>query len=140
MVRHLRCVYIDQKLGFITFRSLIKRFTRYRREDRVDPLQTAKEPEFQGRLISLYLLGLDCRLALSKRQQKVALDQLAHSQRNRQQDDVLRELFRAGSQPRVRAEWLEKELKRISADLPAFRWYREIELQAGALAQRLRQI
>lgn len=135
--------YLDPAVPTLSFRSLFKRFTRYRREDCLSPLQTAKEPEFEARLRSFYLLGLDCSLAVSKRDHKLALDQLSQSQKNWQQDGILKDVFRAGAQPRVRAEFLERELVRLRSDLAKFQIaedYRSIELQAGTLTQQLREI
>ena len=135
--------YLDPAIPTLSFRSLFKRFTRYRREDCISPLQTAKEQDFEARLRSFYLLGVDCSLAVSKRDHKLALDQLSQSQKNWQQDGILKDVFRAGAQPRVRAEFLERELVRLRADLAKFQIaedYRSIELQAGTLTQQLREI
>lgn len=133
--------YLNPKVPTLSFRSLFKRFSRYRREDCISPLQTAKEQDFEARLRSFYLLGLDCSLVVSKRDHKLALDQLSQAQKNWQQDGILKDVFRAGAQPRVRAEFLERELTRLRADLEKFQVaedYRSIELQAGALTQQLR--
>jgi hypothetical protein len=50
--------YLNPDVQFLSFRSLFKRFARYKREDCLYPLQTARELDFDGRLRSFYLLGL----------------------------------------------------------------------------------
>jgi uncharacterized protein YydD (DUF2326 family) len=135
--------HIDPAAPLLSFRSLFKRFSRYRREDCLDPIKTYKEPDFDAKLRSLYLLGLDWSMAVSKRQQKLDLDAIDHTLKNWQTDQVLHEMFRAGTQPKLRAEWLEREIPRLIEDRDKFQVaedYRAIELQAGALTNRLREI
>src|ERR1039458_5958911 len=125
---------IESDVPMLSFRSLFKRFARYKREDCLDPIITKKEGEFEARLRTLYLLGIDCSLVVSKRQRKLELDQISQSLSNWGSDAVLHEMFRAGSQPKVRAEWLEREIPRLKRDLDAFQVaedYRAVEIEAG---------
>lgn len=134
---------LDPELPGITFRSLFTRFGRRFVEDCIDPVITHKESEFDGQLRSLYLLGADCHLVTAKKDHKMRLDELKRSLKNWNTDHVLHEMFRAGSQPKVRAEWLDKEIPRIKADLSRFRVaedYRAIELEAGEHTKALREI
>jgi hypothetical protein len=127
---------LDPHIERLSFRALFRRFARYEREDCLDPLKTNKEPPFDAQLRSLYLLGLDCSLVQSKRRHKTELDNLKQTAKTWQHDQVLKDMFRAGAQPKVRAEWLEKEIPRIKADLQNFQIaedYRAIELQASAM-------
>jgi uncharacterized protein YydD (DUF2326 family) len=127
----------------LSFRSLLKRFARHSREDCLDPVRTSREPDFDAKLRTLYLFGLDCSLAVSKRQQKLDIDSINRTLHSWQGDGVLRDVFRAGAQPKMRAEWLDREIPRLKADRDKFQVaedYRAIELQAGELTGRLREI
>lgn len=132
---------IDPHIEGLSFRSLIRRFARHEREDCIDPLKTKRETPFDAQLRSLYLLGLDCSLVQSKRRHKNELDNLKQTSKTWQHDQVLKDMFRAGAQPKVRAEWLEREIPRIKSDLESFQIaedYRAIELQAAELTNRIR--
>uniref|UniRef100_I2PWL9 DUF2326 domain-containing protein n=1 Tax=Desulfovibrio sp. U5L TaxID=596152 RepID=I2PWL9_9BACT len=135
--------HIDPTIPELSFRSLVKRFARYEVNDCADPLSTAKEPDYQAQLRSLYLLGVDCFLALSKKRNKEAFDNTKYSQTNWKDDEVLKRIFRAGAEPKVRAEWLESEILRLQDQRDNFKVaedYREIELQANDLTSTLRKI
>lgn len=134
---------LDPAVPGLSFRSLIKRFTRYARLDCVDPIRTNGEQDYDGRLRSLYLLGFDVSLAVSKKKHKNDLDDIARSLKSWQEDHLLKEVFRAGAQPKVRAEWLEREIARLKSDLSKFKVaedYRAVELEAGELTKQLREI
>jgi uncharacterized protein YydD (DUF2326 family) len=133
---------IDPQIEGLSFRSLVRRFTRHEREDCIDPLKTNRETPFDAQLRSIYLLGLDCSLVQSKRSYKNELDALKQTSKTWQHDRVLKDMFRAGSQPKVRAEWLEREIPRIKHDLDNFQIaedYRSIELQAAELTSKIRE-
>lgn len=133
---------LDPHIEGLSFRALFRRFARHEREDCLDPLRTNKETPFDAQLRSLYLLGVDCSLAQSKRRHKTELDNLKQTSKTWQHDQVLKDMFRAGAQPKVRAEWLEKEIPRIKADLQGFQVaenYRAIEVQASELTSQIRE-
>lgn len=133
---------IDPKIDGLSFRSLVRRFTRHEREDCIDPLKTNRDTPYDAQLKSLYLLGLDCSLVQSKRRHKTELDNLKQTSKTWQHDQVLKDMFRAGAQPKVRAEWLEREIPRIKHDLDNFQIaedYRAIELQASELTNQIRE-
>lgn len=134
---------LDSKVPFLSFRSLIKRFARYRREDCVNPLRMNKEPDVEALFRTLYLLGLDCSLAVSKQKNKLVLDEISDAEALTKNDVVLREILRAGTQPRLRLEWLNAEIPRQRAEIDGFQVaenYRHIELEASELTGRLREI
>jgi len=134
---------LDPELPEIKFRSLFTRFGRRLVEDCVDPVITHREQEYNGHLRSLYLLGVDCYLIASKKQHKKRIDELKIALRNWSTDSVLHDMFRAGSKPKVRADWLDKEIPKIKDDISRFRVaedYRLIELTAGDLTKELREI
>jgi uncharacterized protein YydD (DUF2326 family) len=136
-------VFFLDGLPYLSFRSLFKRFARYSREDCLLPIKTAREPDFDARLRTLYLLGIDCNLVVSKQQLKKELDTINHTIKNWQHDQVLKDVFRAGTQPKVRTEFLEKEIPLIKRDLDNFQIaedYREIELEAAKITMELRAI
>ncbi|MBI4773768.1 MAG: hypothetical protein HY788_06240 [Deltaproteobacteria bacterium] len=112
---------LDPELQGITFRSLFTRFGRRLVEDCVDPVVTYKETEYYGLLRSLYLMGADCELVIAKKKNKNLLDELKKSQKDWKKDHVLHEMFMTSGQPKVRAEWLDKEIPRIKALLNRFR-------------------
>lgn len=133
----------DPTIAGLTFRSLIKRFARYRREDCVEPLRMNKEPDFEALLRSLYLLGVDYALAISKKRNKLTIDEIHDAEAVTKSDDVLRDIFRTGSQPRIRLEWLNAEIPRHRAEIELFQIaenYRTIESRASQLTDRLRDI
>lgn len=135
--------YLNPDVPSLSFRSLFKRFARYTREDCLDPLKTKKEQEFEARLRTLYLLGLDWSLAVSKRQHKLELEAIDRTLKTWQEDTILHEVFRTGTQPKLRAEWLDSEIPRLIEDRDRFQVaedYRAIELQAGELTNQLREL
>jgi uncharacterized protein YydD (DUF2326 family) len=133
---------LDPGLPGLTFRSLFTRFGRHYREDCNDPLRTKKEPEFDADFRSLYLLGLDCRLALSKRDNKVELENIQRTTKVWKQDGVLRDTLLASGQPKVRLEWLEREIPRLRSDLNQFQVaenYRAVESNIDDLTKQMRK-
>ncbi len=133
---------LEKEIGGLSFRSLFSRFARLKQSDCLDPIATASEQDYDSLMRSSFLLGVDPILILSKKQNKLELDSLRESEANWKKDTVLHDMFRAGSKPKVRAEWLEKEIERIRADLDAFQVaedYRQIELSADELTKRLRE-
>ncbi|RKZ71104.1 MAG: DUF2326 domain-containing protein [Candidatus Parabeggiatoa sp. nov. 1] len=134
---------IDENLSGLSFRSLFTRFARLLREDCDAPIKTHKEPEVDANLRTLYLLGIDCILVAQKKAQKKRLDELKHTLNTWKNAHVLHEVFRAGSQPKIRLEWLEREIPRLKADLKRFKVaenYRAIEAEAQEKTEFLRQI
>jgi uncharacterized protein YydD (DUF2326 family) len=133
----------DEGVPGLTFRALIKRFARYKREDCVDPLRMNQEPDFDAEIRSLYLLGLDCSLAVLKQATKFELDAIKQTGEIWKSDNVLRDMLRSGAAPRLRAEWLDREIPRLREELQRFQVsenYREIQNNASDLTSRLREI
>lgn len=102
-----------------------------------------KEQDFEALLRTAFLLGIDHNLILSKRNNKQELDKVSQSLKNWQDDDILKDMFRAGSQPKVRYEWLEREIPRLQDELNAFQvheQYRAIENETNSLTIKLREV
>ncbi len=134
---------IDDNLAGLSFRSLFTRFARLLREDCDAPIKTHKEPDVDAHLRTLYLLGIDCILVAQKKAQKKRLDEIKRVLKTWKNDQVLHEAFRAGSQPKIRLEWLEREMPKLKADLKRFKIaenYRAIEAEAQEKTEHLRQI
>jgi len=127
----------------LTFRSLIIRFARLLREDCIAPVKTHKEGGFHASLRSLYLLGID-HLPIAKKQSlKKLLDDIKFSQKSWKEDQVLKDIFRAGTQPKVRLDWLEREIPRLKSNINNFEIaenYYDIEQQANRMTKQLREI
>lgn len=127
----------------LSFRSLVTRFGRLRPQDCEAPTKTSRETPYEALLRSCFLLGVDTSLVASKHNSRLDLDAIEKSKSNWKTDSVLHETFRAGTNPKVRAEWLEVEIDRVDTDLRAFKVaedYRQLELTAGQLTARLRDI
>ncbi|WP_373239719.1 DUF2326 domain-containing protein [Kluyvera ascorbata] len=134
---------LENNIPYLSFRSLFKRFSRYTRDDCISPTRTKKEQDFEALLRTAFLLGIDHNLILSKRNNKQELDKVSQSLKNWQDDDILKDMFRAGSQPKVRYEWLEREIPRLQDELNAFQvheQYRAIENETNSLTVKLREL
>lgn len=111
---------LSEKKDFLTFRSLIKRFSRYLKEDCNDPIKIYKEQDVEAYLRTFFLLGLDYEFINSKKIYKKRLDNLKTTIKNWEHDPVLHELFRAGHEPKLRLEWLQREIPSLENDLQHF--------------------
>ncbi|MDS0021561.1 DUF2326 domain-containing protein [Enterobacter hormaechei] len=134
---------LENNIPYLSFRSLFKRFSRYTRDDCITPTRTKKEQDFEALLRTAFLLGIDHNLILSKRNNKQELDKVSQSLKNWQDDDILKDMFRAGSQPKVRYEWLEREIPRLQDELNTFQvheQYRAIENETNSLTIKLREV
>ena len=134
---------LENNIPYLSFRSLFKRFSRYTRDDCISPTRTKKEHDFEALLRTAFLLGIDHNLILSKRNNKQELDKVSQSLKNWQDDDILKDMFRAGSQPKVRYEWLEREIPRLQDELNTFQvheQYRAIENETNSLTIKLREV
>jgi uncharacterized protein YydD (DUF2326 family) len=134
---------IDPQLPGLTFRSLFSRFARYAKEDCLHPLLTKKEEEADGRLRSLFLSGLDCSLAVAKKNNKITLSQIKNTKKTWNEDHILQDIMRAGSDPRARFEQLEREIPQLSSDLHKYQIaenYRLLEWQESEITKLLRKI
>lgn len=134
---------IEPQIPGISFRSLFSRFARYAKEDCLNPLNTHKEEDADGKLRSLYLLGLDCSLAAAKKKDQLELLDIKKTKKTWSEDHVLKDIFRAGAKPRVRFEWLEQEIPKLTSALHAYQVaenYRLLEWHESELTKQLRQI
>jgi len=134
---------LSKQQSNLSFRSLLTRFARYLREDCHEPMKTHKEADVEAQLRTFFLLGLDYEAIANKKAHKKRLDDLKKTIKNWDNDPILHELFRAGNEPKLRLEWLEKEIPRLEKDLAQFdiaENYHGLELEAQKLTQQLREI
>lgn len=127
----------------LTFRALVKRFTRMVKGDCEKATYTAKENEYPALLRTIFLLGIDYQLVLNKHLSKLELDKSTKLINQYKEDPILLDFFRAGTQPKVRLEFLEKEVPRLKEDINNFKVaddYRDIELEANKLTSFIRDI
>lgn len=142
-LNELGIFYLDPKVPNISFRSLFKRFARYEREDCISPLRMKKEGEYDALLRTLYLLNVDTNLVVSKQISKKELDDFKKLENSWKTDKLLHDLFRAGASPKVRFEWLEKEILRLTHDIDNAKVsedYRKIEEFSNELTLELREL
>ena len=132
---------LREKQELLTFRSLIKRFSRYEKEDCLDPLKTAKEDDAPALLRNFFLLGLDCDYVQQKITHKKRLDDLKKAIQIWKDEPTLHEFFRAGHEPKLRLQQLDREIPRLEIDLDKFdvaENYHELMLDAQYKTNQLR--
>lgn len=135
--------YLPEKKDFLTFRSLIIRFTRYLKEDCNNPIKTYKEEDVPALLRTFFLLGLDYDLINNKFTNKKRLDDLKKTINNWKSDPILHELFKVGHEPKLRLEWLETEIPRLENDVKNFdvaENYYELTLDVQRKTNQLREL
>lgn len=111
-----------EDINFLTFRSLLSFFLRpkngsYIRYDRPQP----EWKEYQSVLCQSFLLGLDYYRAVQKYEQKKRLDEQSCLANRYKQDNELREFYLGEKNAEVELLELGSEIKRLEADLAAFR-------------------
>lgn len=134
---------LSEKKDYLTFRTLIKRFSRYLKEDCNDPIKTHKEPDAEALLRTFFLLGLDYEFIINKKTNKKRLDDLKNTIKNWKNDPILHDLFRAGHEPKLRLEWLEKEIPKLETDLSSFdvaENYHDLLAEADDKTKQLRSL
>lgn len=134
---------LQNNIPNLTFRALVKRFARVSKADCENATSTAEEKDYVALLRTIFLLGIDHQLVLNKHLSKLELDK-ANKLINQYRDDpVLLDFFRAGTQPKIRLEFLEKEIPRLKEDIDKFKVaddYRDIELEANRLTALIRDL
>lgn len=134
---------IEKNLSGLSFRSLFIRFARQLREDCNDPIKTHKENDPEALLRTLYLLGVDAAPIVTKQANRKRIIDIKQTAKNLGNDQVLREIFRTGTQPKLRAEWLDREIKKLRDDIARFEVavdYRDIERVADDKTTELRKL
>lgn len=134
---------LQNNIPNLTFRALVKRFTRISKADCENATSTAEEKDYVALLRTIFLLGIDHQLVLNKHLSKIELDKSNKLINQYKDDPILLDFFRAGTQPKVRLEFLEKEIPRLKDDIDKFKVaddYRDIELEANRLTASIRDL
>lgn len=129
-------------IPYLSFRSLFKRFSRSSKADCEGPVRTESEDDYTALLRTIFLMGLDCNLAIKKHTSKLELMEANKWIGQYKKDPTLLEFFRAGTQPKVRLEHLEREIPKVKQDISEFKVaedYRDIEEEANQLTIDLRE-
>jgi len=127
----------------LSFRALFKRFARLKQADCEHPDSTSAETPYAALVATLFLLGLDVTLASHKNKHKQTLDDLKKAKRIWRDTPELQELFRGGTDARVRANWLKEKIPRIRADLEGLviaENYAHLEQAANEMTRELREL
>lgn len=127
----------------ITFRSLIKRFARVEKADFIEPGATAKETPFDALVRTLFLLGLDVSLVSNKHDFKKRIDALENANKIWHNTPALHDMFRAGDDARIRANWLKDKIPQLQEQLNSMvvaENYYDLEQEADRQTQLLRGI
>ncbi|MFA7239628.1 MAG: DUF2326 domain-containing protein [Sulfuricellaceae bacterium] len=129
--------------ALLSFRALIKRFTRYAKEDCLDPLKTNKEDEAPALLRTCFLLGLAYDTVQQKIDHKKRLDALNKAVKYWKEEPILHEVFQAGHEPQLRFQQLEREIPRLETDLKQFdvaENYHDLLAEANAKTDEIRRL
>ncbi|MEN9847898.1 MAG: hypothetical protein RL368_638 [Pseudomonadota bacterium] len=132
---------IDEKKDLLTFRSLLKRFSRYDKGDCLDPLKTYKEEDAPALLRTFFLLGLKYESVRQKIVHKKRLDDLEKAIKLWKEEPILHETFQAGHEPKLRFELLEREIPRLENDLNNFdvaENYHDLLIEANSKTNEIR--
>jgi len=127
----------------ISFRALIKRFTRLEKSDCLEPDSTAKETPYEALVRTLFLLGLDISLVSRKHEFKKRIDALKNASQLWKINPALHDMFRAGDDARIRANWLKDKIPQLQEQLNGMvvaENYRDLEQEANRQTQILRGI
>lgn len=127
----------------ISFRALIKRFMRLEKSDCLEPDSTAKETPYEALVRTLFLLGLDISLVSRKHEFKKRIDALKNASQLWKINPALHDMFRAGDDARIRANWLKDQIPQLQDQLNGMvvaENYRDLEQEANRQTQVLRGI
>jgi uncharacterized protein YydD (DUF2326 family) len=134
---------LEEKKDYLTFRSLIKRFSRLEKEDCLDPIKTKKEDDAVALLRTCFLLGLAHETVQEKILLKKRLDDLNKAVKIWKDEPVLHEFFRAGHEPTLRFQHLEREIPRLELDLVRFdvaENYHDLLAEANTKTDEIRRL
>lgn len=130
--------------GQLSFRSLIGRFIRRRKEDYSDPRETSSDNEpFTTLIRNLFLLGLDISLAEKKYALRSRQTQLEAFEKNFKSDPYIKEFYTGNKDVALQASHLEERARALESDLSEFKVaedYYDIEQSANDISAELRQL
>ncbi|WP_122897803.1 DUF2326 domain-containing protein [Acinetobacter sp. B51(2017)] len=130
--------YIPNDSEYLSFRTLIKRFSRLTKKDCDHPLQTESENDYQSLLTSLHLLGTDISLVIRKKKLKNDLDSISQELKTFKTSATLKSLVLNGKNPKIQLDKTLIEIEALQKKLDNFEVvddFKIIEREANALKQ-----
>ena len=132
---------IPAQTKFLTFRSLIHRFIRPKKEAYVS-FDTASKVEspFQRLLINGFLLGLDVDIITEKHKLKTSRDEITKFRNNLTKDTVFSEYFTGNKDVEIELKDLEERIASLSRNLESYQVaenYYEIQKEADGVKRSL---
>ncbi|ADU32522.1 DUF2326 domain-containing protein [Evansella cellulosilytica] len=134
----------DNKIKYLTFRSLISRFIRRSKSSytKYDKYQD-KETDYAKLLNNAYLLGLDIDLIETKMILKKSIDELEKNKKIVEKDPILKEYFIGNDDLDFEIIDLKEEVKELEKKAREFKVaenYREIQQEADRLSYHIREL
>lgn len=132
---------IPETISGLSFRSLITRFLRPRKDSYVSFDSTwSNERTYQKLLCNAFLLGLNTELVAEKRRLKVEIDRIKTLRDNLKKDSIFLEFFTQNKNIDIELTDLEDKIEKLANDRKAFRIaknYYEIQKEADDLKREL---
>lgn len=138
------CFRISSRTPFLTFRALIPRFIRPKKESYVsfDTIYKEEKP-YQKMLVNSFLLGIDVDLAVRKYELKKRLEDISGKKRSIEADPDLKDFFGEKGDLEIELKDLEERIEKLAAELSDFRVaenYYKIEQGANYIADILQDL
>lgn len=139
-----RVFLLPRDIKYLTWRSLISRFIRPRKESYVyfDTISQSETP-YQKLINTTFLLGLDIDFVQKKKELKAELDRVIELQDNLENDDIFKKFFTKDKDADIELADLEDEIKELQAIVDSFEVadsYYDIQKEADQLAYEAQQI
>ena len=135
---------ITEPINFLTWRSLITRFLRPRKESYVHfDTTSSKETPYSKLINTAYLLGLDIELIQKKKDLKTELDRIETMKTSLENDEIFKKYFTQDKEVDIEIVDLEDKIKNLKNLLDAFQVsesYYEIQQEADKLKYDGQQI
>jgi uncharacterized protein YydD (DUF2326 family) len=135
------CFEIDEKIKFLSFRSLIPFFIRPNKESYVSYDKPSKVgSEYQSVLYNTFLLGLDVFLAQKKYNLKKEKEKIKIFENNFKNDSLIRNFFTKNKDINLTIIELDEKIKKLDENLDNFRVasdYYEVQVNADKVEKEL---
>ena len=136
--------YIDEKIGYLTFRSLLSRFVRRGKKNYISyNTHNPKETDYQKLINNSYLLGLDINRIQKKHELKKEFDEIEKLKKNIEKDSILREVLTSNPQIEINITDLEDNINLLSGKINNFEIaedYKVIQDEADQIVFESRKI
>jgi len=135
---------IPEEAKYLTFRSLISRFLRVRKETCVDwDYFNKNETDYQKLLYPSFLLGIDPLLLQKKKEIRDEYTKLDESRIRIQKDPILKKYFNTSESIDIDMTDYEEKIAALQKNVDQFKIandYREIENEADSLARHQKKL